>query len=215
MHFPTDTWPLPTTDWCLNTKDINPLFSLLPVFGYLALDFYFPVRAAVVGGVILASLEIIWEKWKHKKVSRFSLFNFWAITLFGIVSWEENNGLWFKLAPALISVVFGLVWRWKLKSKPLLYSMLEEMGRPLPPLTIWGKMEYRLAWAFTCYGLACIPFALWGSTGIWAAMKGFGALFFLIPVMFWEMRRMRREILQHRTLLNSEKFAQNPPSRLR
>lgn len=162
---------------------------------------------------MLASLEVIWEKWRDKKVSRLSWFNFWAIAVFGVISWEENDGLWFKLAPGLVSMILGLLWRWKLRSKHILYPMLQEMGRPLPPLSIWGKLEHHLAWAFALYGLACIPFALWGTTALWAAMKGFGAIFFLIPVMFWEMRRMKREILLLKTLLKADKFAQSPPSR--
>ena len=172
----------------------GPLLSLLPALGYLILDMYFPVRVSVIGGLLLALVELAWEKWRHGEITKLSKFNLGLIVILSAVSFVEENGVWFKIAPALLSCGLGLVWLWKLRKSQVLYEMIREMNRPLPPIELWGNIEQKMAWAFFIYGVCMVPIAWYFSTAIWAMMKSIGAIFFLLPVMLWEMRRMRRQV---------------------
>lgn len=160
------------------------LTSFLPALAYWFLEQYYPVKVAVAGGLILGLVEMILEKIFSKKIHTLSKFNFSLLLLLGGLAFVENEGVWFKLSPGLTSLALGVVLLVQnLRGQGMLRAMMEEMGRPLPPLELWHPLETRIALFFLAYAFLMIALALWGESGHWLFFKTVG-LYLLFAVYF-------------------------------
>ena len=77
------------------------LISFLPAILYWYLETKYPVKIALIGGIVLSIAEIIFEKLYIGHVHQLSKFNFGLIVFLGGFSLIEENGVWFKLQPTL------------------------------------------------------------------------------------------------------------------
>lgn len=161
------------------------LISFLPAILYWYLETKYPVKIALIGGIILSVAEIIFEKLYIGHVHQLSKFNFGLILFLGGFSLMEENGIWFKLQPSLSMWAVSIYMIYKLKQgKGFFSEMMEEMrpDAPRPPEFLLKKMERNLTILFMAYGVLMAVLAIWFSTSIWAFFKTAG--FFIIFIIF-------------------------------
>ncbi len=167
------------------------LISFLPAIAYWYLDEYYPVRIAITGGLALAILEIAAEKIFIKHVHTISKANFFLILFLGGLSLLGDEGVWFRLQPAITGVGISSFMFYRLKvGKGLLVEFLE--GLPLknkPPMFFVHSMEKHLTYYFFVTGLFMGYIALFESTDTWIFFKTIGnyilfAIFYVFE-LFW------------------------------
>jgi intracellular septation protein len=157
------------------------LASFLPAVGYWILDAYFSLTVALIGGIILAVLEILFEKYKMGHVHTLSKFNFFLIVFLGGLSFVGEDGIWFKLQPAISLFAVGGFMGFKLRTgNGLMFDLMESM-----PLF---------------YGIIMLVTALWTSTSLWIFFKTagmyIGMVIFGIVEFILNRNEMRREYLE-------------------
>lgn len=183
-----------------NKKIGNNLFltSFLPAVAYWYLDEHYPVKIALIGGISLAIVEILFEKFYNKQVHALSKFNFFLIFFLGGISLLGDDGVWFKMQPALsfwgVSIFF--IYRLK-KGKGVFSEMMEAMGQvKAPPEFIMKAMEIQMTYLFILYGILMAILALWFPTSIWVFFKTAGLYLILGLFMgvqiFLNKKRMRK-----------------------
>jgi len=162
------------------------LISFLPAVFYWYLESYYEPKIAAVGGVLLALIELIFEKICIKQVHSISKANFFLIFFLGTLSFFDNQGIWFKLQPCLTGVGIGAFLIFKvLKGKGLLFEMMESISDPqkMPPLEIMTKFEAHVALFFLGYGGFMGLVAFNATTGQWTFFKTIG--FYIISIIFF------------------------------
>lgn len=163
------------------------LISFLPAIAYWYLEATYPVKIALIGGIILSIAEISFEKIYLGHVHQISKLNFFLIIALGGISLFEENGIWFKLQPAL-SVWFlaGYMIYRILKGNGFFNEMMDEMqtgdtNNRLPDF-ILKKFEKNLIIFFLLYGALMGYLAIWSKTSYWAFFKSVG--FFIVFAVF-------------------------------
>jgi intracellular septation protein len=172
------------------------LISFLPAVAYWYLEEHYSLKTALIGGIILAVIEMILEKIFTKHIHKISLLNFVLMVALGGISFLGDSGIWFKLQPAFICFFFGLMFTFKLvKNESLMADLMKDMGKALPfSPELFHKLEWRLVFFFYGYALLMGYLALQAPTSWWVFMKTFGfylsfGLYFII-LLFW-MRKQR------------------------
>lgn len=168
------------------------LISFLPALAYWYLEENYPIRIAVTGGLILATIEIIVEKYFTNHVHGISKFNFILIAMLGGLSLLGDEGLWFKLQPFFTGVIMGgfllfKLWRGTGLMQEMMESMMEESRRP-PPFVI-RTLEMHSSVFFFLYGIFMGYVALYWSTDRWVFFKTAGfyiafAVFFVLELIY-------------------------------
>ena len=103
------------------------LISFLPAILYWYLEENYPVKIAVIGGLALAALEICVEKVWLKHVHKISWFNFFLILVLGGLSIIGDEGIWFKLQPAITGLIIGsLLMISKVRKKSFFSQMMDD-----------------------------------------------------------------------------------------
>ena len=181
----------------MNKKNFY-LFSFLPAIAYWYLEENYPIRIAVMGGLILAILEIGVEYFYTKHVHTLSKFNFFLILGLGGISLLGDEGIWFKLQPMFtgVGISLFLFYRLFIRGEGLLVEMGHSMheGKVALPDFILDKMERDLAFLFFVYGSFMGVVAWRGSTDQWLFFKtvGFYIVFFLFAII--EVLLMRKSL---------------------
>lgn len=170
--------------------------GILPVVAFTIVEDNFGIVWGTVAGMIFGIGEITYEKIFLKKISPLTLSVNALLLLLGSISILLNDGIWFKLQPAIIEAGFVLfLWISFFRKKPLLPQMAKMQGVVLPPqaYSILTGMTFRLGLFFAIH--ACI--ATWAAfkwtTEQWAWLKGagltvsfiayFGLEFLIIKIM--------------------------------
>lgn len=183
--------------------------GLLPVVAFSVIEEKYGPLWGAAAGMIFGVGEVIWEKVNTGTVSRITLGGNALILLLGAVSIFAQEGIWFKLQPAIMEFVFGLVLMGSvLVGKPLLVVMAAKQGRPLPepmvaPMT---GITFRLGVFFLVQAALATWAALHWSTAAWAFLKGVGLIVFLFGYMAIEMIRLRLRMKRSSTQKISEDF---------
>lgn len=162
------------------------LFSFLPAFAYWGLEAYYPPKIALLGGILLAVVELGLEKIFTKHVHRFSLLNFFLILLLGGVGVIADDGIWFKFQPSLGSLVMvGLLFFYKTKKRSLMYEMISDLKQKTPlPEDFYHQFEGHLMFFFLFHSLFMGVVTIYSETSTWVFWKtgGFYLLMFLFMV---------------------------------
>lgn len=183
------------------TKKTNNFFliSFLPAILYWYLESQYPVKIALMGGIILSVAEITFEKFYSGYVHQLSKFNFFLIVALGGFSLMEENGIWFKLQPSLSLWAVSLYMGFKLKNgKGFFKEMMDEMrpDAPKPPDFIMQSMERNMVILFACYGILMGVLAIWYPTSIWVFFKTAGLFIvmgvFVIVQMILNKKAMKK-----------------------
>ncbi len=87
----------------------KPFFflSFLPAIAYWYLESNYDLQTALIGGLVLATVEILLEKIFTKHVHAISKFNFYLVVVLGGIAFIGQEGIWFKLQPFFTGVLMG------------------------------------------------------------------------------------------------------------
>lgn len=190
-----------------NKKLGNNLFltSFLPAVAYWYLDEHYPVKVALIGGISLSILEILFEKFYNKHVHALSKFNFLLIVILGGISLLGNDGIWFKLQPALSFWGVSVFFIYRLKTgKGVFNELIDGMGKARrPPEFIIRAMEIQITYLFVLYGILMAILAIWFPTSTWLFFKTAGLYLILGIFMGVQLYLNKKRMQQH--------LAKNPP----
>ena len=188
----------------MTTTEIKPkksnnffLISFLPAILYWYLESQYPVKTALIGGITLSVIEVLFERFYSGHVHQLSKFNFFLIVALGGFSLMEEDGIWFKLQPSLslwaVAAYMGL----KLKNgKGFFKEMMMEM-RPdavHPPDFIMKSMEKNMVIMFVFYGILMGIIAIWFPTSVWVFFKTAGLFIVMGIFMVIQMVINKRAI---------------------
>lgn len=183
------------------------LISFLPAILYWYLESQYPVKTALIGGIALSVLEILFERFYVGHVHQLSKFNFFLIVALGGFSLMEENGIWFKLQPSLslwaVAVYMGLKLK---KGSGFFKEMMMEM-RPdavHPPDYIMKSMEYNMVMLFVSYGILMGVLAMWFSTSLWVFFKTAGLFIVMGIFMMIQMTLNKRAMKKARNNISPE-----------
>ena len=186
----------------INTKKqfLNLFFGgILPIVAFTVIEEKYGVFYGLIAGLFFGVAEIIYELIRYRKVSQMTLISNSLIIVMGCVSLFLNDGIWFKLQPAIFEFgffVFLLV-TWILK-KPFLKSMVEKQNPEVPEFfkNKLSGITFRLSLFFLIQSIIATYAALYWSTEAWAILKGIGlfvsmAIYMAIE-MFWIRLRLKK-----------------------
>ncbi len=173
--------------------------GILPIVAFTIIEDKYGVFYGLIAGLFFGVAEIIYELVKYKKVSQMTLISNGLILIMGSVSLFLNDGIWFKLQPAIFEFGFFifLFTTWILK-KPFLKSIIEKQNPEVPEIfkIKLNGITFRLSLFFLIQSIIATYAALYWSTEAWALLKGVGlfismAIYMAIE-MFWIKFSLRR-----------------------
>jgi intracellular septation protein len=170
--------------------------GLLPVIAFTVIEEWKGPVWGTVAGLVFGAGEIIYEWRRDGKVSAITWTSNAFVFVLGLVSIWTQEGVWFKLQPALLVAVLGL---WfimtSFRGTPLLVALSQKQNPNLPPMLLqfFGKLNLRLG--IFLLGLAALSAhaAFFWSTAAWAALKGIGGpilmgIYLVIEVIVFRLR---------------------------
>lgn len=164
--------------------------GLLPVIAFTIIEEKYGTWAGLIAGMVFGLGEIIFELIKYKKVNNLTWIGNGMLLLLGGISLVFNDGLWFKLQPALFEFGFFifLMGSWILK-KPFLRLMIEKQNPDAPEIVknLMNQMTFRLSLFFLFHALLATWAALHWTSEAWALLKGIGLTISLIIYMICEV----------------------------
>lgn len=186
------------------------LGGLLPVVFFTVVEEYYGVIWGLIAGMIFGVGEIFWEWRTQGKVSPLVWGGNGVLLCLGSISLVTQNGIWFKLQPALIELVVVLVlWGSLALKKPLLLIFVQKQASISQELLNSGSksalllrkalhgMTFRLGLFFAIHSLLAVWATFYWSTVAWAALKGIGLTLSLI--LYWVVESL---VLRYRILSN-------------
>ena len=109
------------------------LLDLVPVLIFVIFDRLGKIKYAVAGAVLAALLELLVSHFILDGIHVISIVYASLFLVFGGLSYKFNNSFFFKLKPAFISLVTGLVFAITYASgKPFMVLLLERYSDSLP-----------------------------------------------------------------------------------
>jgi intracellular septation protein len=184
------------------------LGGVLPVVIFTLIEEQYGTLWGLVAGMVFGLGEILWELKTKKKVDTITWAGNGMLLALGGISLITQEGIWFKLQPALIEASMALVlWGSVLLGKPLLFNLAQKQGgipsdfeklaRPgVGPVLkrAFQGMTLRLGLFFAVHGVLAAWAALHWSTGSWALLKGVGLTVSLIVYVVVESLILRYRI---------------------
>ena len=175
--------------------------GLLPILAFsLIEDSYGPVWGTVAG-MIFGVGEIVFEKIRYKKVSNITWIGNLMILVLGMISIVSQEGVWFKLQPALFEAFFAiLLWGSLIMKKPLLISMAEKQGTQIPDIAkpLMKGMTFRLGLFFALHAVIATWAAFSWTTAQWAWLKGAGLMITFALYLGLELLVVRMQVRNRR-----------------
>jgi intracellular septation protein len=158
--------------------------SFLPAIAYWYLEENYTLQIALIGGLILAIIEMSLEWFITKHIHTLSKFNFFLILILGGISLVANEGIWFKLQPFFTGLLMGGYLLYKnLKDESLMVEMMKSMhSKPLPEEIILF-IEKNMSVFLISYGFFMAYIALYTPTPTWLFFKTGG--FYIVTVIFF------------------------------
>lgn len=172
------------------------LISFLPALLYWYLEETQTVEIAIIGGLSLAILEIIFEKVFFKHIHSISKLNFIIILILGPISLIGHDGVWFKLQPFFTGLFLSGFLIFNLKQgKSLMLTMMEDMEKKANvPEEIMTKIEHHLAYFLLFNGIFMGYLAIYETTSRWAFFKSIGFYIVFAVFLVLEIILIRREV---------------------
>ncbi len=171
------------------------LISFLPALLYWYLEETQSVEIAIIGGLSLAILEIIFEKVFFKHIHSISKLNFIIILILGPISLIGHDGVWFKLQPFFTGLFLSSFLIFNLRrGKSLMLTMMNDLEKKvMVPEAIMLKLEYHLAFFLLINGFFMGYLAIYESTSTWAFFKSIGFYIVFAIFLVFEIVNIRRE----------------------
>lgn len=186
--------------------------GLLPVIAFTIIEEKYGVVAGLIAGMVFGGGEIIYELVRYRKVAMMTWFGNGLLLALGAVSLIFNEGLWFKLQPALVEGAFALaLWGSCLKKKPLLVWLGEKQGQQFPPLVRerLAGVTFRVGLFFAIHTGLAVWAALYWDTTEWALLKGVGLtvsfVVYLVAEMLWLRRSLTKQSVREEQKVEDHK----------
>ncbi|OFZ36835.1 MAG: hypothetical protein A2070_06845 [Bdellovibrionales bacterium GWC1_52_8] len=175
---------------------------ILPVLIFTVIEDRFGTLWGLGAGMIFGAGEIFWEWYSQRRVETLTWAANGMILVLGGVSLFTQEGLWFKLQPALIEAVMALVLIGSvLIGRPLMAIFMEKATKQqglqldlknLSPAL--AGMTVRIGIFFGLHAALATWAALHWSTAAWALLKGVGFTVSAIVYVLIESLVLRRKI---------------------
>lgn len=186
----------------MNKRGLGLLFGgILPVIAFTVIEEKFGIIWGVIAGMVFSVGEMAWEWAKDRRISSVTLGVSLLILVLGGISLWANDGIWFKLQPALSEAAFCFLLLGSLLfGKPFLVAAMEKQGAVLPPAVRAAVpgLTLRMALFFGFHAILATWAALHWSTAAWALLKGVGFtgsfLLYMGMEILWIRRIVRRGI---------------------
>ena len=179
------------------------LGGILPVVSFTVIEETYGTLAGLIAGMVFGVGEILYEYSRYRKVETITLVGNGLLLVMGAVSLFTQDGIWFKLQPALIEVGMAVFLVASVVMKrPLLLMLAEKQGtlETLPPgaLPVFVKgftgITLRIGIFFFLHSILATYAAMYWSTRAWAILKGVGFTASLFVYMICEMVLLRKKI---------------------
>jgi intracellular septation protein len=174
--------------------------GLLPVLAFTLIEEYYGPLWGTIAGMIFGAGEIIYEKIRFNKVSTVTWIGNAMILGLGAVSIVSQDGIWFKLQPALFEGFFAIfLWGSWIMGKPFLLLMAEKQNPEISEIVkpFLKAVTLRLGFFFALQAALATWAAFKWSTAEWAWLKGAGLivsfLIYMVFEMLWARRSMRKK----------------------
>lgn len=171
--------------------------GLLPVILFTVIEEKYGTMAGLIAGMVFGLGEVIYELIRYKKVNTITWIGNGMLLGLGAISLFTNEGIWFKMQPAIFELLFFgiLFFSWMMK-KPFLKIMVEKQNPTLPePVKDrLSGMTLRLSIFFLIHAVLATYAALYWTTEAWAILKGVGLTVSMIVYMLIEGLVMRRNL---------------------
>lgn len=158
--------------------------SFLPAIAYWYLEDNYSLQIALIGGLILAVLEMSLEWILTKHIHTLSKFNFALILILGGISLIASEGIWFKLQPFFTGLLMGGYLLYRIyKKESLMVEMMKSMhSHPMPDeITIF--IERNMSIFLIAYGVFMAFIAIYTPTDTWLFFKTGG--FYIVTIIFF------------------------------
>jgi len=193
------------------SQQLRSLFlgGILPVIAFTLIEEYMGTLAGLIAGMILGLGEILWE-WKTQgKVEPMTWAANSMILILGGISLITQEGVWFKLQPAILELgTAGFLWGSVVAKKPFLLLLFQKQGglpahiseRPdAAPLiqalsNALRGLTLRLGLFFAGHGVLAVWASFYWSTAAWAVLKGVGFTVSLVVYLVIEGLVLRQKI---------------------
>jgi intracellular septation protein len=184
------------------------LGGLLPIIAYTIIEEYFGILWGLAAGMFLGVCEIIFEKWKRGKVDPVTWGGNGLLIGMGAISFLTQDGVWFKLQPAVIEAMMAaflmgsVLW-----GKPLLVALAKQQGAlpehlPPPVQELLRKslsgLTFRSGMFFAAHAALATWAALYWSDKAWALLKGVGFTVSLLVYLVVETLLLRYRIAKQK-----------------
>lgn len=191
-----------------SSKPASPIRTLvfggvLPVVIFTVIETYYGTQWGLVAGVTFGIGEIFYEWFTKHKVETFTWIGNGMILGLGGISLFTQEGIWFKLQPAILELAMSLfIIGSSFVGRPLLVTMAEKQGmfERLPQATrpLFRSAFRHLSLRVGIFFLAHAALATWAAfswtTTQWALLKGVGFTGSFILYLLTEVLLLRRSI---------------------
>jgi intracellular septation protein len=181
--------------------------GLLPVVAFTLIEDNYGTVAGIIAGLVFGLGEIIYELRTERKVSAITWIGNGLLLGLGGLSLISEDGIWFKLQPALFEIFFALaLWGSLLMKKNILLLMAEKQGQVIPDILRkpMNGMSFRLGIFFIIQAALAVWAALYWSTQAWALLKGVGLTVSFVVWMAAEIFWIRFSIKKSSERIPSE-----------
>ncbi len=175
------------------------LGGLLPVIAFTVIEEYFGTVWGIFAGMVFGLGEILWEWRTQGRVSAITWGGNLLLIILGAVSLIAQEGIWFKLQPAIMEAVMAIVLIGSyFMRKPLVAMMAEKQNPHLPPfaLAAMSGLTLRLGIFILLNALLATWAAVYWSTAAWAFLKGIGFTLSLFLYIFFEGIYLRKRAIR-------------------
>lgn len=171
--------------------------GLLPVIAFTVIEETYGTWWGLIAGLAFGVGEILFEYFREGRVRSFTWFGNGLLLVLGAVSLLTDDGLWFKLQPALVEGAIALgLWGFLLIGRDPLRWLIESQGQKVPePLGPFLKgLCFRVGVFFAAQAALAVYAALLWSTEAWAVLKGIGLMASFVLYMAIEVLVLRRRL---------------------
>lgn len=182
-----------------NRPGVLPLIfgGLLPIVAFTLIEDRYGPLYGLIAAMLFGMGEILYEKIRFKQVSKITWAGNGLIMGLGLISIGTQEGIWFKLQPALLEFIFAwILWITSLLRKPLLVELSKKQNPDLPEkaLRFLAGVNWRCGFFFFIHSAIATWAALEWSTQAWAVLKGLGVtlsfvLYLIAEVFVFRLKR--------------------------
>lgn len=170
--------------------------GLLPIVAFTVIEDRYGPLYGLMAAMAFGIGELIYEKVKFKKISGVTWMGNSLVIGLGIVSIFTQDGLWFKMQPAILEIFFAaMLWVTHATGKPLLVELTKKQNPDLPPevFVFLKGVNFRCGIFFLIQAAIAVWAALNWTTQMWALLKGVGVtvtfiLYMLAEVLVFRLR---------------------------